>query len=133
MESLPPEKRIAGLSNCAAVSRMIKIASSSRSLGKIFKYSLILIVILFLYLFRLVQSALFLCFFPPPAAGPYILAGLNGPGARRAANAGETPLVQAVYGDPVGSDKRLHVFIRPIEYRVVFHDLEIVVPLHCFK
>ena len=74
------------------------------------------------------KPALFLGLFPPPPAGAWFLPWLNGPGAGGTANADKTLVVQLVVRHLVLLQVGEHLVEGPVDDRVEFDKLEIIVP-----
>src|SRR5690348_9689365 len=75
-----------------------------------------------------VESAFLFGIFPPPAPCPGVFAWLYGPRAGGAANADKAFVVQFVVRDRVFLQVAGHLFIAPVDERVVFVNPEISVP-----
>src|SRR6187551_2145991 len=73
----------------------------------------------------LMQPAFFLVFlFPPPAAGPLVLARLNRARAGRAADGRETAIVQRIDGNAMFVGESGNRIARPVEQRIDLENAE---------
>ena len=77
--------------------------------------------------FHNMEATLFF-YFARPSAGSLVLAIANGLGARLAADAGITHVVERVVGDVVLHDEAPNIFFGPVKQRVYLDQTEFVVP-----
>src|SRR6186997_2034955 len=75
----------------------------------------------------------FVGIFPPPSAGPEIVARLNGPCTGRATDTYKSPVVQRIIGHTIFLYIFLYIFSSPVKERMIFNDLVCFIPFNYRK